>query len=568
MNHEPRTSRTAAVISSLANRTGLLVAVVLLATAALAVPFLTMAPTESASTEPTGDVFTARDRISETFVSSVHPTFLILEHESGDVLSVEALSSLLAAEDSLRSDPDLGSTLVSYVEPDSTIEVDGVISIADLVDAELRAQGIDGFAAASNDQVKQIGSAIIDQLGERSDLLGISAQSTQSDDGWTVPALAILVLSDNDALGFGNVSVNLGGGTDVEEFDRSIQEQFRIDGWQANGVAIDVNLTSQEQGAVAGPFIGFTILAVLLLVGLTFRSYWVLATVSAAFLLLIIWLKGISNLIGLEDDLVLSLIVPVAMISFGVDFAFHAIGRYREERADGRAAATAIVTGLTAVSAALLLALISDTSAFLANLSSGIESINQFGIGAAIALVSAYLLLGIVSPMVVARIEADVPAPAPGRRSTILRAFGAFGAAGLTMAAVLMLVYVSPPVWARPDRRHPDPRPRRAVPDSPSPARRSSRRGDNCRRKRRRGGRTTGRWRRPLRATGGRAATIRASSCTARHRRDGNAGRAGSGRVRRRGLLQQRYRLRGRPRPARHPRGRPGRRTRHHLHRG
>ena len=35
---------------------------------------------------------------------------------------------------------------------------------------------------------------------------------------------------------------------------------------------VDVNLTSQEQGEVAGPFIGFTILAVLLLVGLTFRS--------------------------------------------------------------------------------------------------------------------------------------------------------------------------------------------------------------------------------------------------------------------------------------------------------
>ena len=43
---------------------------------------------------------------------------------------------------------------------------------------------------------------------------------------------------------------------------------------------------------------------------------------SAAFVALIVWLKGISNLVGLEDSLVLSLIVPVAMISFGVDFAF------------------------------------------------------------------------------------------------------------------------------------------------------------------------------------------------------------------------------------------------------
>ncbi|MEL7157203.1 MAG: efflux RND transporter permease subunit, partial [Actinomycetota bacterium] len=180
--------------------------------------------------------------------------------------------------------------------------------------------------------------------------------------------------------------------------------------------------------------------------GLTFRSYWVLATVSVAFLTLIVWLKGITNLIGLKDDLVLTLIVPVAMISFGVDFAFHAIGRYREERAEGRVAGAAFVTGMTAVSGALLLALTSDATAFLANLTSGIESINQFGIGAAIALASAYVLLGVIAPTVVARIEADVPVPVAGRRATLGRIGGGVGAASLTMASVLFLVFILPAV--------------------------------------------------------------------------------------------------------------------------
>ena len=449
-------STTARITEALARRTGLLVVVVVAVTAALVVPFLTMAPETSASTEPRGDVFTARDRIDETFVSSVHPTFLIAEHESGDLLTVDALSSLLAAEQALRTDPDLGPTLFRYYDAESGTDVHGVLSLADLVDAELRTQGVDGVAGATDAQVRATGSAIIDRLGERSQTLGISARSQRIGDpetgGWTVPALQLLVLHDNNALGFGNASINLGGDTDIEEFDRSVQQVFRSHtgetggsgGWQTNGVAIDVNLTSQEQGAVAGPFIGFTILAVLVLVGLTFRSYWVLATVSVAFLTLIIWLKGISNLIGLEDDLVLSLIVPVAMISFGVDFAFHAIGRYREERAEGRRAPVAIVTGLTAVSGALVLALVSDATAFLANLTSGIQSINQFGIGAAIALASAYLLLGVVAPLVVARIEAAVPIPRPGRRSTVGRVAGGFGAAGLTMASVLLLVFILP----------------------------------------------------------------------------------------------------------------------------
>ena len=428
----------------LARRPGLVLAVVGAVTALLLIPFLTMAPTTSASTEPDGDVFTARDRIDESFVSSVHPTFLIVEHDSGDLLTTEALGSLLEAENALRSDPELGPTLFQTFDAETGRNVDGVLTLADLVDAELRDQGIEGIAAATDDQVRATGSAIIDRLGERNELLQISARSTRGDDGWTVPAIAMIVLSDNDALGFGNTSINLGGDTDVEEFDREVQEVFRIDGWQANGVAIDVNLTSQEQGAVAGPFIGFTILAVLIILGLTFRSYWVLATVSVAFLALIVWLKGISNLIGLEDDLVLSLIVPIAMVSFGVDFAFHAIGRYREERAEGNRARPAFIGGLAAVSGALVLALISDATAFLANLTSGIESINQFGIGAAIALAAAYLLLGIISPLVISQIEESVPAPKTGRRATTLRVLGALGAAAMTMASVLLLVFVLP----------------------------------------------------------------------------------------------------------------------------
>ena len=112
-----------------------------------------------------------------------------------------------------------------------------------------------------------------------------------------------------------------------------------------------MNLTAAEQGEAAGPFIGFTILVVLVIVGITFRSYWVLAVTGAALAALIVWLKGISNLIGLEDDLVLSLIVPIAMISFGVDFAFHSVGRYREVRQDGQPPKVAFTLGLAAVPA-------------------------------------------------------------------------------------------------------------------------------------------------------------------------------------------------------------------------
>lgn len=422
------------------------VAAVLAITALLVIPFLTMAPTESASTEPGGAVFDARDRIDERFVSTVRPILLIVEHDSGDLLRPEPLRELAAAEAALRSSAELDGSLFSFYDVETDRDIEGVLSIVDLIERELVADGT-SLATATDDDITSVVIELVDRFGERSDALALSALGERNADGrWVVPAVTITVLTDDSVLGFGNNAVNLGGSTEVEEFDRGVQQIVRdtAESYLVNAVAIDVNLTSEEQGAVAGPFIGFTILAVLLIVGFTFRSYWITATVGSALVLLIIWLKGISNLIGLKDDLVLSLIVPIAMVSFGVDFAFHSIGRYREERAAGRPARRAYVSGLTAVSAALVLALVSDSVAFLSNVTAGIESIVQFGIGAAIALAAAYLLLGLVAPLVVAEIEAVVPAPEPTARSVAVRIVGAFGAASLAMASVLMLVFILP----------------------------------------------------------------------------------------------------------------------------
>jgi len=413
----------------------------LLITAMLAIPFLTMEPEESASQEPSGAVFDARDKIEEEFSSSVFTTFLAIEDHEGDLLTADSLRTLLAAEEALRADPELGPTLFTYFDSDELTDVVGIQSVADLIDRRLP----NGLAAAGDLEVKQVAAQLIAERGPTE--LGLSAQTEIGADGLPrSPAVLVPVLSDDSLLGFGGGGVRLGTDTAPEEYSRSVLEVIRAgeNDYQAWGVAIDVNLTSAEQGEVAGPFIGFTILAVLLIVGLTFRSYWVLAVTGAALASLIIWLQGISNLIGFKDDLVLSLIVPIAMISFGVDFAFHAVGRYREQRLEGYAPRRAFATGIAAVAGALVLALASDSAAFLSNASAGIESIVQFGIGAAIALVAAFLLLGIVTPLAVMEIEEKVGQPVRSRRRRILALNGAGFAAATVMTSVLLSVFVWP----------------------------------------------------------------------------------------------------------------------------
>jgi hypothetical protein len=114
---------------------------------------------------------------------------------------------------------------------------------------------------------------------------------------------------------------------------------------------------------------------------------------------LLVWLQGIANLVGLKEDQILSTVVPIAMIAFGVDYAFHAVGRYREERADGVRPRPRSPGGWAGSPLRCCSRSRPGVFAFLANVASGIESITQFGIAAAIALVSAFVVLGVVVPV-------------------------------------------------------------------------------------------------------------------------------------------------------------------------
>ena len=270
----------------------------------------------------------------------------------------------------------------------------------------------------------------------------------QEIDYWIVPALGFSVLADNDALGGGGFTRAFGGDEatlDKEEYSRDVQEVLRGDAnaYRLWGVAIDANLTSAEQGASAGPFITFTIIAVLVVVGFVLRSYWSVALVGGSLAILMVWLKGITNLLGFESSLIMDFIVPIAMISFGVDFAFHAVGRYREEAARGGARSRAFVTGLTAVSAALLLAFLSDSVAFASNVTSGIPAVIQFGLGAAIALAAADLILGVVTPLTLMRIEERLPRRASRRSGSAQALQWSASALAATAAgfSVLFLIF-------------------------------------------------------------------------------------------------------------------------------
>ena len=433
----------------LERNSSLTIALAVIATILLAVPFLLMAPTEMASGEPGGELFETLEKADERFASRVFVMPVIVEATDGDLLRKDALQELLVNAQTVRDDPEVGPKLYSYFDTDRKTDVLGVYTIADTVDALLRATGAAGIAAASDAEVRAAAGGLVDRRGPRELGLSIESRKDPATGHWIVPALVTNVLVDNEALGGGAQRAVAGSDdTSREEFAREVQARLRggeqhLSAW---GIAIDASLTGSEQGGVAGPFIGFTILAVLIVVGIAFHSYWTVAIIGAALAAMIIWLKGLSNLVGLKDDLILGLVVPIAMVSFGVDFAIHAIGRYREERRGGNHPRPAFVAGFGAVIAALLVAFFSDAVAFLANVSSRIESVIQFGVGAAFGVLAGFLMLGVVAPLALMRVEQRVGFRSESRLGRFI-VTNAMVLAGLTvMASVIFSVYLNPSI--------------------------------------------------------------------------------------------------------------------------
>ena len=401
------------------NYSGWFIAAVLAVTGLLILPIFLMAPTEQASQDPGGPVFELQEKVQQQFPPRIHGTGFIVEDRQGDILRQQPLWELFQNQERLRNS-DLGRFLYHGYDADNQRQVFGVFTIADGVNRLLALDpgGAANLETATGLQVKlavqrlfsgPTGNLFRDSLSQDA-AFEVKTVNGQQVEFWRAAALFSFVASDNAMLGGGppilslsNDQVTLG----KERFNRRVQEILR--GSQTHyrlwGLAIDVNLESLEQGRAALPYIGATVLLVLVVVGITLRSIRAAGFAFIGLLMLLVWLKGGSNLVGLNSSLTLDLIVPIAMISLGVDFFIHAAARYREERNRGREPSLALSAGLAGVIGALTLAMLSDGIAFLANVTSGIETVIGFGVAAGIAVLAGYLVMGIFLPLVMMRLD-------------------------------------------------------------------------------------------------------------------------------------------------------------------
>ncbi|MEE9473722.1 MAG: MMPL family transporter, partial [Acidimicrobiia bacterium] len=392
--------------------------------------------TDEPDSNPSGEIYDTEELVEDKFAFAEGfrgAIFLVEGVDGADVLTRDSLlewkanSAALRADSSVFRDDAVNSHLVAVFDTDLGYQIDGVFSLADAVDEELNG----GLEGASDADVKL---ALSELLAGDSPSAGLRARLSrlatatpgtvagQSIEIWESPAFRAEVRYDLDTFEVTTSSSD----EDVIENERFLeaqrwlrQVQTVLRGDQQNmtaiGLGIDIDLEFEEQAEEASPFILGAVVVILIVVGALLRSYWAAVYVGLGLAVTTMIYRGIFALVGLKGGLLLGFIVPISIISFGVDFFIHASGRAREAQLAGASRERAYPLGLSTVILALTLAAVSSAAAFASNAVSGIEMITQFGVGAAIAILVAYGVLGLVAPKLLLVTEQAL-GPAPESR--------------------------------------------------------------------------------------------------------------------------------------------------------
>ncbi len=387
---------------------------VVLGALALGIAAPLVADTDEPNFDPNGEVFQLYDRAAETLSSDstiAGAAFIVEAAGGGDVLTADAFREWEAASERIRTDPQHAAHLVTEFDPDLGAEIPGVLSLVDVVADQIPG----GLATATDADVKAALAAVLDPSAPTADMrFTLSELAEQQDGVWTSPAFITQVTYDEASF----VTY-----IDSELWLREVQADLQQGAVYTDsiGVAIDFDQTFDEAIQASAPFIFLAVALIVLLVAVVHRSYWSAVLVAVGLGLTMLAYNGVAALVGLKmGSLLLAFVVPIAMISFGVDFFIHGAGRVREMQVEhDLSRERAYPAGMTAVFLAMLLAATTSVAAFLSNASSGTEAIVEFGIGAAIAIALAYLILGLLTPRGLVGIERTVGAnPVRGRFST------------------------------------------------------------------------------------------------------------------------------------------------------
>jgi predicted RND superfamily exporter protein len=191
-------------------------------------------------------------------------------------------------------------------------------------------------------------------------------------------------------------------GTDAGASGDGVADEYRVFGTGLLEEEIDRSIG--DSLAIVGLF-ALVFVALALLV--TYRDPVDIAVGLLGIGLVLLWTAGLLGWLGLGFNL-FSVAVPVLLIGLSVDFSLHVVMRYRERRGQAGVADTvrgAMAAALAGVGTALVWVTVTTAMGFAANVASPLSVIREFGIAAALGILSALIVFGGLVPAL--KIELD-----------------------------------------------------------------------------------------------------------------------------------------------------------------
>ena len=332
---------------------------------------------------------------------------LVQRAQDGNALSKSALTANLALQQELLADESISETLAEQRPVFSVANIVGRTAVdqqADIDEPTLANQiaAIDRLDQAAFEDV------VANVLSEDSNSGALDLMPTSYDDPGSTTAAAHLTIVTQATQG-GSADNPNGFTQPVQDAQLEVRDLAQAAGpeYEVFGAGIIFQEIDQSLGdsiAIVGPL---ALLFVVVALTVAYRDLLDIVLGVVGILAVLIWTFGFMGWAGISFNQIL-ISVPVLLIGLSIDYAIHVFMRHREQRnaangADG--VSTSMTVALGGVGVALVWVTATAAIGFLANLTSPIGPLQDFGIVSAFGVFAALFVFGALIPAL--KVEAD-----------------------------------------------------------------------------------------------------------------------------------------------------------------
>jgi predicted RND superfamily exporter protein len=361
---------------------------------------------------PENDVSDASTEIQKTFASAYN-VVLLVKDEGGDVITQENFIKVLETEKAIYDDQNISQHLVdpnnpanSVISPVDIIATSILFSMDPTTMAMLNITPVPSYdnlikvmQVTSTENLK---AAVFGILNNpiTPDQLKIAIERFMTSDfnstSMTPSAQGMMILYNfnKDDIGEDKSITALKLEQDIQA---KIDNTGELAGIFVMGNAIisqDINDAANESIQILFPIALAAIVIILILI---YRDVGDTLVGLLGLVIAIVWMYGFGALVGYSFNPMV-MIVPILILGLGIDYSIHLIMRYREERMEGKGIEKGVSNTIIFVGEALLLATITTMIAFLSNLTSTLQPISEFGVLAAVGILSSFVAMILLIP--------------------------------------------------------------------------------------------------------------------------------------------------------------------------